>query len=353
MKYREMIIFALVSMLACAQILVAQNSPNRVGSTSANFLEIGYDPKGIAMGDACVSSVNDISSIYWNPAGLSFLPQNEVLFSYQPWLVDSRSHLLAAGFVVPSVGTFAMSVLGTNYGEMEVTTLELQEGTGETFTPSDLAASFSYGRALTTWFGFGASVKYIYSSIYHTNAKALAADLGVIIKTSFFSSSNNNEGLRIGMSLSNYGTQMRYNGLDLLRSLDIAPDQAGNYKDIQVEYKTDSWELPLIFRVGLSLDPIVLTKQKLTLSVDALHVNNNNESVNIGAMYTLNMPGVAKVFLRGGYRGLFLEDSEFGPTFGFGINLQAMRKQAIQFDYAYRTMGVLGNTSVMGISLSF
>lgn len=354
MKYRELMLFAFVAILTCARILIAQPSPSRTGTTAANFLELGYDPKGIAMGEACVSTVDNLSAICWNPAGLSFMSSNEVFFAHQSWIVDTYTYLAAAGIVSPSYGTFAISILGINYGEMEVTTLELQEGTGENFSPAELAINFSYGRSLTNWFGFGTTVKYIHSSIYHSNADAFALDLGVIIKTSFLSpAGNSREGLKIGMSLSNYGTRMQYSGLDLLRSVDISPEEAGNYKDIKVEYKTDSWELPLIFRVGISINPVVKTNHRLTLAANALHVNNNSESLNLGTIYTLSMPGLAKVFLRGGYRGLFMENSEFGPTFGIGILTQFIHNKAIQFDYAYRDIGILGYTNVIGISFLF
>ncbi|MCK4445760.1 MAG: PorV/PorQ family protein [Candidatus Marinimicrobia bacterium] len=353
MKYRKLIFFALITLLICANILSAQNSPNRVGTTVSNFLELGYDPKGIAMGEACVSTVNDLSSIYWNPAGLAFMQKNEMFFAYQPWLVGTQTYIASAGLVVPSIGTFAACVMGINYGEMEVTTMELQEGTGEIYTPTDLAISFSYGRRLTSWFGFGATAKYVHSSIFHSSANAIAADFGVIINTGYFSPTDKKDGMRIGMCLSNYGTRMKYGGLDMLRSVDISPDEAGNYKDIKVEYKTDSWELPLIFRIGISVNPIVTTVHRLTLAADALHANNNNESVNIGVKYTLSIPGIAKLFLRGGYRSIFLEDSEFGPTFGVGILLHFMHQKGIQFDYAYRNIGILGDANVMGLSFLF
>ncbi|MBD3287476.1 PorV/PorQ family protein [candidate division KSB1 bacterium] len=353
MKYPKLIYWALFVVLIFSGTLIAQNSPNRVGTTASNFLELGYDPKGLAMGDASVSTVDDLSSIYWNPAGLAFLGKNEVYFTYQPWLVDTKTYLASVGIVVPQIGTFAASVLGINYGEMEVTTMELQEGTGERYSPSDLAVNLSYGRSLTSWFGFGGTIKYVNSSIFHCNASAVAADFGVIIKTGYFSPGEKRDGMKIGMSLSNYGTRMRYSGLDMLRSIDIAPDEAGNYKDVKVEYKTDSWELPLIFRIGVSVNPVVTTYHRLTLAVDALHANNNNETVNLGAEYTFNIPGVTKLFLRGGYRSLFLEESEFGPTFGAGVLLQAIHGQAIQIDYAYRSIGILGNINAMGISFTF
>ncbi len=353
MKYRKLIFFALIALLLCVNILTAQNSPNRVGTTASNFLELGFDPKGIAMGEACVSTVENLSSIYWNPAGLASMSKNELFFAYQPWLVGTQTYMASAGIAVPSLGTFAASILGINYGEMEVTTMELQEGTGEKYSPADLAINFSYGRRLTSWFNFGTTIKYIHSSIFHSNANALAADFGVIINTGYFSPTDKKDGMRIGMCLSNYGTRMKYGGLDMLRSVDISPDEAGNYKDIQVEYKTDSWELPLIFRIGISVNPIVTNIHRLTLAVDALHANNNNESLNLGAKYTLSIPGIAKLFLRGGYRSIFLENSQFGLTFGGGILLHSNQRNAIQIDYAYRNIGILGYTNVIGISYIF
>jgi hypothetical protein len=352
-KFYKIILLTLITVLTCVQLLVAQ-SPTRVGTTAGNFLELGYDPKGIAMGDAVVSSVNDLSSVYWNPSGLANMTGNEVYFTYQDWLVDTYTFFAGAGFVAPDLGTFAISVLGINYGEMEVTTLELQEGTGENFTPTDLAVNLSYGRKLTPWFGFGATVKYIHSSIYHLSANAFAIDLGVNISTSFLAPSGTNaDGMKIGMALLNYGTRMQYEGLDLMRSVDISPDEAGNYKDVKVNFQTDSWELPLVFRVGVSLTPIVQTNHKLTLTADALHANNNNESLNLGGEYAFNFPGTAKIFLRGGYRGVFLESSEFGPTFGIGFQLQIAKQNGLQFDYAYRDIGILGYSNILGFSFLF
>jgi hypothetical protein len=328
--------------------------PIRVGTTSAEFLTIGYGPAGIALGNSYVSMAHDISSLYWNPGGLSFMENNEVLFNYQPWLVDINTFFTAVGFVVPDYGTFAIGLIGVNYGDMKVTTVEMQQGTGEKFNANDYAFYLSYGRKLATWFGFGASVKYVRSSIWHTSASAFAIDLGVSINTPFFSPTGSElNGLKIGMSLSNYGTPLQYEGLDLIRSVDISPDEAGNYKDSEVNFSTGHWELPLIFRVGVSIQPIVTSQHQLALTADALHVNSNSESVNVGAEYMLTAPGVGKFFLRGGYRALFMDDSEFGLTFGVGILKQFFGNTGIGFDYAYRDIGILGNINTFSISVAF
>lgn len=353
MKFLKQILITLIVVLVYTNVINAQDSPTRVGTTAANFLELGFDPRGIAMGDATVSSVDQLSAIYWNPSGLAFMRQDEVLFTYQPWIANTNSYLASVGIVAPDLGTFAISILGINYGEMEVTTMELQEGTGEYFSPRDLAAILSYGKSITTWFGFGASIKYVYSTIYHESADAFAFDFGVTIKTQFLSPTENEDGLRLGMSLSNYGTKMQYTGLDLMRSIDIAPDESGNYKDVKVDFQTGSWELPLIFRIGISVTPIVMTNQRLTLALNAVHANNNNESVNVGAEYAFTIPGLATLSLRGGYRGFFLQESEFGATAGFGVLIPFLQQKSIEVNYAYRDNGLLGYSSAFGVSLLF
>jgi hypothetical protein len=347
-------LFGVMLAITFFSVTVYTQSPTRVGTTAAEFLSIGYGPAGCSVGDAYVSLVNDITSVYWNPAGLSFMNQSEAVFSYQPWLVDINTFFTGAGVVIPNYGTLAISLIGVNYGEMNVTTVDMQQGTGETFNASDYAFSLSYGRKLVTWFGFGASLKYINSSIWHSSADAFAVDLGVMIHTPFFSPTGSEQhGLKIGMSLANYGTKMQYNGIDLIRSVDIAPSEAGNFKDTKVNYATDEWDLPIIFRVGMSIHPIATSRQQLTLAADALHVNNNSESVNLGAEYMFSAPGVGKFFLRGGYRAIFLNDSEFGPTFGFGVMKQFFGNVGVKFDYAYRDIGLLGYVNTFGMNVLF
>ncbi|MCK4689255.1 MAG: PorV/PorQ family protein [Candidatus Marinimicrobia bacterium] len=328
--------------------------PSRVGTTAANFLEYGFGSAGSAMGDAYVSMANDLSSIYWNPAGLGFMNQSEAMFMYQPWIVDISTSFTAVGIVLPTVGTIAFGLISVNYGEMDVTTLLMQEGTGETFSPSDLAFSISYARRLTTWFSFGASVKHISSNILHCNASAFAVDFGVLINTHFFSPTGQREnGLKLGMSISNYGTRMKYGGMDLINPIDILPDQQGNFRDVPGQFRTGEWELPLIFRFGISVNPVYTRTNQVTLSVDALHPNNNFESVNAGMQYTIVLPSFGKIFLRGGYKALFMTDSQYGLSMGGGVIICFFGNRNIKLDYAYRDIGILGGTHAYSISFLF
>ena len=343
----------------CLGVLVSGTSgfaqkPHKMGTTAANFLEIGYGSAGCAMGDAYVSLANDLSSIYWNPAGLAFMEQSEAQFMVQPWLVDINTSFAAVGLILPNLGTLSLGLFQTGYGEMDVTTLELQEGTGERFTAGDLSIDLSYARKLVQWFAFGVSVKYVSSKIWHSTASAIALDLGVIIHTHFFSTTGERDnGMRIGMSISNYGTKMRYDGIDLLTSIDIIPYESGNYKDVPGQFRMSSWELPLIFRLGASVDPLVAGGHRLTLAADALHTNNADESANLGAQYQLTSPSFGTVSLRAGYKALFMDDSEFGWTFGGGFEMRLMRNASIKIDYAYRSVGLFGKVHAYSVGVCF
>jgi len=352
MKYSLLLLTSLVTLLLTCHL--SADTPNRVGTTAANFLEIGYDAKGTAMGDAYVCHSEDVSAIYWNPAGLAFMNKNDVQFVYQPWIADINTSFIGAGIVIPNIGTLGFGLIGINYGFMDVTTLADQEGTGERFDAAEYAFSFAYARQLTERFAVGATIKYITSRIWSTNASAIATDLGVTIKTGFFSwTGHHNDGLRIGMSISNYGSRMQYDGLNLKRYDDPDPNSAGNYAYVPSKYELSEWELPLIFRVGFLVKALKLENSQLSLEVNALHPNNNAESVNMGMEYEYNMVSVGKFFLRGGYKALWMPDSEYGMTFGAGFKSYLMENTSLKIDFSYRSMGILGNIACYSVGMEF
>lgn len=344
---------AILWLLLWAGAAVAQQ-PYRVGTTAANFLEIGYGAAGNAMGDAQVALTREISALYWNPAGLARLPRGEAAFFHQPWIAGINTTFAAAGIVMPRLGTIALGVYHTGYGDMRVTTVTQPEGTGEKFSAQDYCFTAAYARSLAEWFSFGLSAKYITSQIWHMNASATALDLGVMINTRFFSFSGRQEdAMAIGMSISNYGTLMKYDGIDLLQPIDILPDRQGNFADAQGQFRPRAWELPLIFRVGIALKPLVRENQQLILAADALHQNNNSESINLGLQYQYTMPAFATFYLRGGYKALFMDESEFGPSFGAGFKLRLVNSLPLRVDYAWRDVGILGGIHCYSIALQF
>lgn len=327
---------------------------NGNGTTGANFLEMDIGSAATSMGGAYVSVANDLSSAYWNPAGLAYIQNKQTMFMYQPWVAGISNVYAGVAVNYYGYGTLALTMNYMNYGDEAVTTVSNPEGTGELYSASEFAASISYARKIVNWFSFGASAKYISSNIWHMNANAMALDLGVLVTTDFLSvTGKRNQGMKIGMSISNYGTRLRYDGMDLMVPIDPNPDEYGNFDDVEGLYKTSEWELPLIFRLGFSVQPIYTRQFKLLVAMDALHPNNNNESVNIGTQLSYIYPGRMGLFLRAGYKGIFLKDSEYGLTYGGGIRFYMSDFNFFDLDYTYKTMGMLGDVHLYTFKFSF
>ena len=350
LKLPGLIVILLTLMLST----LSAQEPYRVGTTACNFLETGIGSDGLAMGDAFVAIPGKLSSFYWNPAGLAHIDGGEFLFMQQPWLVDINTMAFVGSYVIPGVGVVSAGLHSIDHGGSDGTTLSMHEGTGEKYTSTEYAFSLGFARKLAQWFSFGANAKYVSSQIWHSKASSMAIDLGALVSTGFFALTGKPEdGLNIGMSISNYGTKMQYDGIDLVYPIDIAPDENGNFKDVPGQFRMSEWELPLIFRIGVSWVPINNRFSALTLAADALHPNNNSESVNLGGEYELKIPGTGSLFARAGYKGLFMNESIYGATFGGGIKINMMGNTALKVDYAFRDIGVLGNVHVytFGITL--
>ena len=327
---------------------------NRYGTTSANFLEIGVGSDGSAMGEAFVAVTDGISSIYWNPAGLASLEKSTVAFMMHPWVVDINMLFTGGAFVIPGVGNVGFGITQMDYGDMPVTTLEYQEGTGENFTASDLAASLTFSRKIVSWFAFGSSIKYIRSNIWHSSANSFAVDLGVLVNTKFFSFTGNDaDGMNIGMSISNYGTRMKFDGIDIYQPVDISEYEEGNYGDVAGQFRPSEWELPLIFRIGIALKPIVNSFSKVIISVDALHPNNNSESINAGISMDNTIAGFGVFSLRGGMKAIYMDSPQYGYTGGIGFEIFYLGNRSISIDYAYKSMGILGDVHAYTVGFAF
>ncbi len=314
----------------------------KVGSTAAPFLNIGVGPRAIAMGGGFSATANDVTALYWNPAGISRTEYNEAMFSHTNWFADITFNWAGTKINLGDYGALGMSVTYLDYGKMEVTTMREQEGTGEYFTAKDISLALSYAYNLTDRFSIGGSVKYVNQSIWNSSADAIAFDLGTLFYSEIF-------GLRISATISNFGTDMSLSGKDLMVLYDIDPNIFGNNDQILAYLRTDSYPLPLLFRVGLAKDLFNSSLHRLTIGVDALHPNDNSESLNFGGEYVFN----EFLSLRAGYKNLFLKNSEEGLTFGIGVKYDFYPGFGINFDYAYQDFGILKNTQHFSISVRF
>ena len=331
------ILFTLLQGIGFSQV-------TKTGTTAAKFLSIGIGPRANAMGGAFTSVVNDVSALYWNPAGAAELIQNEAMFTYTSLFKDLDINLNYFALVIPTEdwGSFGLSVTALDYGDMEVTTEYYPEGTGEKFSAASYAFGLSYARNITEGFAAGITIKYITEGIFNSSANGVAFDVGTIFKTPFF-------GIKFASIITNYGSKMQMTGEDLLIRYDADPTRKGNNETVDAYYKTDYFELPLRLQIGLSKDFQFLDGQRLTIAMDATHPNDNTEYVNIGGELSFldNL-----ISLRGGYKGLFLENNQEGLTLGVGLNY-VLGVFAIGVDYSYQEFEFLNYTHSFGVSLKF
>jgi len=300
----------MISIGLIASTFLFSGEVTKVGTTAIGFLAIDVGSRATAMGGAYVAVASDATAMFWNPAGISTIKNPQAMFQYAKWIADLKFNYIAAVIPVASVGSFGINVTSLTMDDMERTTIENPDGTGEMFSAGSYALGFSYARNLTDRFSIGFNFKYLNESIYNSSASGIAFNIGTLFTTQL------NE-MKIGMSITNYGPKVQMSGHDLLTQTDIDPTVEGNNENLNADLKTDEFDLPLIFRVGISIDILKgAGNSNFILSADALHPNDDVESLNLGAEYIFN----DLVSLRTGYASLFAKDSFQGLSLGAGLN---------------------------------
>jgi hypothetical protein len=294
------------------------------------------------MGGAQVAQVQGPSALYWNPSAITAMTANGAEFSNSQWFVDSRLQHAAVVINAGGLGHFGVSVTALDYGDEPVTTIENPEGTGELWDALDLAVGVSYARALTDRFSFGATVKFVRQQIWNESAEGAAIDLGVTYDTRL-------RGIKLGMAMTNFGTDMRLAGPDLRQAIDIEPGQSGNNPRNGANLEVDEWAMPLIFRVGISATPFQTSQQSLTVSVDGNAPSDASQSANFGAEYGYN----DLLFLRGGWRQAFGPAEDGGWTAGFGLRYELNRRLAGYFDYVFQNYEPFGTPQMFTLGVTF
>lgn len=343
MRMGKKVIYCLL--LATGLLTAVQTqAQDKVGTTAAPFLGITSGARASAMGGAYVAIANDGSGMFWNPGGMAQLQTNAVTFSNMNWFLDSQIQDASVIINAGKSGNFALSVRSLSYGEIEVTTIEVPEGTGERFSPTDLAVAISYSNYLTDRFSIGGTTKFVQQKIWNESATGFALDLGMLYKTSF-------KNLRIGMAITNFdfGNDMTLSGDDLRRAIDIDENKSGNNDRLEAYLGVDSWSLPLLFKVGVAMDVINTESHKVELALDAKHPNDNSESLDVGVEYGFNK----MIFFRGGYKSLFSSKKEDqGITAGFGLQYE-INSVAANFGAAYITHEYFENPLLWTLQINF
>jgi hypothetical protein len=337
------VLWGMMSGAATAQ-QIGSGSQTKVGTTAAQFLGIGMGGRAVGMGGAFTAISDDINALYWNPAGIAGSSRLQLGINRASWLVDTR--FIWAGITIPAgiAGTFGVAVTSLDYGTFDVTTMAREDGTGETFTAADLAVQLTWARMLTDRFSVGLTMKYINQTIYTAAANGFAIDAGFLFNTGLLPN-----GLKIGASVSNFGTSMRMRGAALTVDYDQTRGrQAGVNGNTPAELRGDEFNIPLNYRLGVSYDLVRNPQNRFTLAADALSPNDNTQTINLGTEYAWK----DVVFFRGGYNALLESDAEKGWTLGAGLRYN-IGFAIFRFDYTYQRFGRLNDPQWLAIGLDF
>ncbi len=342
---RPLLLALLVALPASAQVADpfgdAGRDVNKRGSTASEFLSIPVGARATSMGNAVAATSSDATALYWNPAGLTQMRGAGLTVEYADWFSGIDFGYTAVTLPLGG-GMVAASVTSMQTADIEVTTEDAQNGTGQTYTAGSYAVTLGYGRSLTDRFSIGASVKYIQERIYNSNATGLAFDVGTLFTTPF-------RGIRLGASISNFGDKMQISGDDLRTRVDIDPNNQGNGTGNTALLETDRYDLPLTMRIGLSGELYRSNDARLTLAFDALSPNNSEQYLNAGMEAALFGE---MVFLRAGYAELLLPDAVRGLTLGGGIAYR-VGPVDLEANYAYEQMKWLGDVSRVSLAIGF
>ena len=313
-----------------------------VGTSAAPFLEIDAGARATSLGGAYTSVANDVSALYWNPAGIAWNPGFQIEFTHSPWLADISYNFFGITQQISAINSsIGFSLISLDYGEQVVRTVDRPEGTGETYSASDMALAVSFATALTDRFSFGITAKYVTQKIFSAEGSAFAVDVGVFYNTML-------KGLRLGASVSNFGSQIQLSGRHLTTIVDPDPT-VDNFDRVPVSYKTGKYDLPLLFRAGISYQRDFGNFAEALLSVDLNHPSHATESISMG----LELGFFHTFYIRTGYKNMFERDSIVGLSFGAGIDYKIKGSLGIRFDYSWTDWGVLKSAQRFSVALVF
>jgi hypothetical protein len=291
-----------------------------VGTTGAQFLELGVSARSMGMADAFVAVSNDVSAVYYNPAGLTSLLGTEIMATYVDMPAGVDFGYAAVGFPLESVGgVLGIGVSALTSGSIIERTYnrgvdypdEGIFGTGRKFAWNDLAVSVAYGRYLTDRFSLGFTVRYIGEFVHEYSASSWSADVGTSYNTGY-------RDFKLAMAITNFGPDLKF-----------------------IEKAAP---LPINFKFGGSINVIEGSDHVLTLVAEGSHPSDNLEKYNAGMEYVF----MDRFALRLG--GRFNYDVD-GFTAGAGVQLPYGDDGLISFNYAYQDFGIL--TDVHRFTMGF
>ena len=267
---------------------------------------------------------------------------------------------------VRSVG---VSLGSFGFSDQPIYTLADPDGNGRTYSVRQTFISGTIAQNFSDRFSAGISLKFINDRLGTAKASGVAVDFG----TNFHASVGARP-IRASFVIQNLGTNLQHSGQDLI--VGVTRDPPLGTVDVPQEpqsavLSTSSWTLPVLFRVGVSLDLVAQGSNRLTVLSEFTQPNNTKPSAGAGfewAMQNIGQRGFS-VAARGSYSiqpdnqtsdlvigiptrestGTFTSD---GLALGGGIEYSRGTTR-LGFDYAWKSLGTLGSTNFLTFTVGW
>ena len=289
-----------------------------VGTSGADFLELGVGSRPLSMGEAFTAEVNDINSLYYNPAGLGSLRYPVLSIFHNELILDSRFENISVAFPLFN------GWLGISNSLFWVPDFDKINIEGET-----IGKVRFYNGCFTTGYGYdfgefylGGSVKYIYQKIDFLFLSSFAADVGILKGMYLYSPFNSPaKNFHIGLSILNIGTKVKDDPLPRMIRMGAS-------------YKPTRW-----FGINADMTENFINQSDL---YDFLYLFEESFRVSVGVEFNY----LELLYIRGGWR--FNDAGTY--SLGFGFNY-AVLDTAFSIDTSFSDNGVFGPIYSLGITV--
>ena len=311
-----------IALLSTATLINAATIHPRAGTTSAAFLKSGQGSRAIAMGEAFTAIKGDITSLYWNPAGLATLHKRQFHLTHNESIASIRHELFAYAHPLSNDRVIA----GALYGVTIPSDLERRTGIGEedpyephtdasgTFGGQDMVLQGSYAAMIRDGLSWGGSIKIIRQTIDDASATGAAIDAGILYDYPSLP-------LTLGLSLLHMGTPLKF--------------------------VSEAYDLPLTVRIGGAYQ----VNRRLTTTLDFSKPIDNYWFVSTGVEYYAQPFLVLRTGYKYRWQGQEL-DTLSGLAAGAGFLFQ-FADMDFSFDYAFTPYSILGNAQRFSLNAYF
>jgi len=150
------------------------------GGQPGSFLHLGQSARALGMGNCFAAISDDVTAIYYNPAGLTQLLKYELNTFYCPLWEDTNYNFIGYAHPLEKKGTFGAALINMTSGEFEKRATIDSEATD--FSINDRAFLMSYGYNLSNRLSVGTTIKSVKKTVDIYSGSAFGIDAGVLYR---------------------------------------------------------------------------------------------------------------------------------------------------------------------------